>query len=112
MGTIIDHVYGSDTVPVDISSIVKAMASPQLVGKPKLLLLQACQGKDLQTAIKIPATRKLAHDGPASAGTDPIYGDFCICKSTIPGFVAYRHEEDGSWFIQTLCKTIEAYADW
>lgn len=99
------------------------MASPLLVGKPKLLLLQACQGKELQTAIQ---TQKLTHDGPrsSSAGssrsgnatvtttTDPLYGDFCICKSTIPGFVAYRHEDDGSWFVQTLCKTIEAYADW
>lgn len=37
--------------------------------------------------------------------------DFCIANSTVPGYVSYRHEDDGSWYIQTLCALINAHGD-
>lgn len=100
--------YGSDSKPVRISDIVERMVSKTLLGKPKVLIVQACQGKEQQAAIVVEptiATGKLAHDGP-TRGSDPMRSDFCIAKSTITGFVSYRHEEKGTWFVQTLCKSV------
>ena len=39
------------------------------------------------------------------------YEDMLIVYSTIPGYVSYRDELNGSWFIQVLCEVFMNYAD-
>uniref|UniRef100_T1GWX8 Caspase family p20 domain-containing protein n=1 Tax=Megaselia scalaris TaxID=36166 RepID=T1GWX8_MEGSC len=43
-------------------------------------------------------------DGPISI---PIQQDILLGLSTVSGFASFRHKENGSWYIQTICKKIE-----
>lgn len=40
----------------------------------------------------------------------PHDADFFIGYATIPGYVSYRHEDDGSWYISTLVEHLNKYA--
>uniref|UniRef100_A0A182J468 Uncharacterized protein n=1 Tax=Anopheles atroparvus TaxID=41427 RepID=A0A182J468_ANOAO len=94
-------VFGSNSVPVEVKSIQHLMAHERLTGKPKLLIVQACQGSDLQSAVPIPSYE---HDGlDGGERTASVFMDFLIAWSTVPGFASIRHIEKGSWFIQELC---------
>ncbi|XP_064468363.1 uncharacterized protein LOC135379041 isoform X2 [Ornithodoros turicata] len=67
-------------------------------------ITQACRGKEIDTGIQ--------HDGPADTAawnfgrTLPIYADFFVFYATCPGVPAYRDENHGSLFIQTLCEVL------
>lgn len=43
-------------------------------------------------------------DGPTTAV--PRTADLLIFWATVPGYGAIRDKKKGSWFIQSLCKTI------
>lgn len=51
----------------------------------------------------------LEHDGPAKS--IPIQQDFLTGISTVPGFASFRHKDNGSWYIQTLCQKVEELGD-
>ncbi|XP_035898305.1 caspase-8 [Anopheles stephensi] len=94
-------VFGSNSIPVEVKAIQQLMANERLTGKPKLLIVQACQGADLQSAVPIPNHE---HDGPdGGERTASVFMDFLVAWSTVPGFASIRHIEKGSWFIQELC---------
>lgn len=110
--TILSHgyeglVYGSNSIPVQIKDIKESMASRGLLDKPKILIIQACQGPTLQKSVTRPNSN-IEYDGPTHS--DMISGstraDFLLFWSTIEGFASIRHTEDGSWFIQELVKKI------
>lgn len=101
-------VYSHNSVKVEIEDIEKVMISDQLIGKPKVLIIQACQGELTQKAKQID-TGRLCHDGPTMSL--PAYSDLIRCGSTVPGHTSFRHTEDGSWYIQTLCKTLNEFAE-
>lgn len=46
-------VYGSNSVPVKIEDIEKLIISDRLIGKPKILVVQACQGEETQRAKQV-----------------------------------------------------------
>lgn len=100
-------VYGHNSIPVRIKDIRTIMASKLLLDKSKILLIQACQGENLQRSVKkfIPKTEL---DGPSQSTvtSGSIYADFLIFWSTIEGFASVRHVDDGSWFVQELVKKI------
>lgn len=123
------HVFGSDTVPVSVDRIVALMSSKRLVGKPKLLVVQACQGEQLQELVysedEDAAVEVLESDGPTDGGRSSGGGgprvvgksagqhtctDFCIAQSTMPGFPSYRNTCRGTWFIQSLCNAIKEHS--
>lgn len=121
-------VYGANSIPVSIEDIEHLMISPRLVGKPKILIVQACQGDVTQQAREVSATITitsnwnritdsivfhilmqidyLQHDGPSL----PIFSDLLTCISSVPGHTSIRHTEEGSWFIQVLCRKITELA--
>uniref|UniRef100_A0A3F2Z153 CASPL1 n=1 Tax=Anopheles minimus TaxID=112268 RepID=A0A3F2Z153_9DIPT len=97
-------VFGSNSIPVEVKAIQQLMANERLTGKPKLLIVQACQGADLQSAVPIPNHE---HDGlDGEERTASVFMDFLVAWSTVPGFASIRHIEKGSWFIQELCEKL------
>lgn len=46
-------VYGANSVPVKIEDIEKLMITDRLIGKPKVLIVQACQGDETQKAKEV-----------------------------------------------------------
>lgn len=104
------HVYGVDSVPIkvqDIQDLLDSKDARILLGKPKVLLIQACQ------VIKNKPALRLISDGPSKPHWT--YGiekynlkkaDFLICWATAPEYEAWRDDKKGSVFIQMLCSII------
>lgn len=46
-------VYGTNSIPVKIEDIEKLIISERLIGKPKILIVQACQGEETQRAKEV-----------------------------------------------------------
>lgn len=88
-----DLVYGSNSVPVKIKEIQDIIVSKELLNKPKILILQSCQGEVTQRAEPVETTftdsKYLAYDG-VPMKTVPMHSDFCVATSTIPGFASIR----------------------
>lgn len=95
------------------------------MGKPKVFLIQACQGDDFDDGIEV-----IRHDGPNLSTRSifpkiPNYTDFMVGYSSYPGwwhlhscnpvanlllsgFYSWRNSS-GSWFMQSLCDTLQEY---
>uniref|UniRef100_W8AV04 Caspase-8 n=1 Tax=Ceratitis capitata TaxID=7213 RepID=W8AV04_CERCA len=93
-------VYGSNSIPVEIVEIEHIITGDMLLGKPKLLIIQACQ-KDESP---INERRKLYMDPHR-------FGDLVKAMSTVPGYSAMRHTIEGTWFIQELCDAVQRFGD-
>lgn len=101
-------VYGSNSCYVEISSIINTMDNKKFFKIPKILILQTCQGPNLQYI-----EESLTTDGDESSinSVDPKAPDFLLFSSTVPGFASIRDKNKGTWFIQDLCDEIEKTAD-
>uniref|UniRef100_A0A2K6FZF5 Caspase 10 n=1 Tax=Propithecus coquereli TaxID=379532 RepID=A0A2K6FZF5_PROCO len=106
-------VYSSDGVPIPIGEILShftAQQCPGLVGKPKLFFIQACQGEAIQPSVPIEADALNPEDTfPPLEYRIPITVDFLLGLSTVPGYLSFRHMEEGSWYIQSLCKHLKNF---
>jgi len=95
-----DHRYPTD----DVYSYFTADKCPSLAGKPKVFLIQACQGSkfDQGTFVK-------EHRDEVDAiqyYKIPNWADLLIMYSTVPGYYSWRNPSTGSWFIQALCDVL------
>lgn len=101
------HVYAADSVKIkveDIQTLLDSELATKLYGKPKILIIQACQVND-----DYPPIQGLVADGPSS-GLFLRKSDFLIYWATAPEYEAFRQESKGSLFIQFLCVIIEKKA--
>jgi len=101
-------VFGNDHEPVKVQEITDYFNGDNcksLATKPKLFFIQACRGVKKDKFVKYPKT-----DSFNQKPTLNVHADIFVFMATCEGFVAYRSEE-GSWFIQELCKTFGSYAD-
>lgn len=101
-----DAVLGIDGNPFRTKDIIRTFkASPQsaLTGKPKMFLFQACRGKKEQQGVLL---KDLQTDDHHSLSI-PEEADFLVVMATVEDCVSFRHQIDGSWFIQSLCRQLK-----
>ena len=100
------HLYMIDG-KVAIRTVTDYMKGPNLSGKPKVLIIQACQGESYMGTLEV--------DGPVAelkrkTISFPSEADFLYAYSTAYGYYSWRNGEKGSWFIQGLCKVFRKHA--
>ncbi|XP_025260804.1 caspase-10 isoform X5 [Theropithecus gelada] len=104
-------VYSSDEALIPIREIMShftALQCPGLAEKPKLFFIQACQGEKIQLSKSIEADALNPEQAPTSLQDSiPVEADFLLGLATVPGYVSFRHVEEGSWYIQSLCNHLK-----
>ena len=124
------HVYGTDGEKVSLrflTRIVDANHCHTLYGKPKLFFLQACRGKMKERAVSTDSGENLPLQTPQlsessivltstpgdhrNISTDsdneiPASADFFFGYATPLGYVAWRDDDYGSWYISELCRSL------
>ena len=86
---------------ISVGEIVKCFEKKELLGIPKVFIIQACKGKITEEKRK--SKRDNSHDEstiPTQYSTK--LGDVLIAYSTSEGCVSYRNSEYGSWYIKEL----------
>ncbi|KAJ8665192.1 hypothetical protein QAD02_006854 [Eretmocerus hayati] len=94
----------SDGTDIPIKTIQNKICCKNLRKVFKFIILQSCQGEQEGS--------ELVHDGPTSSTSttesSPLnHVHFGLFHSTVSDFVSWRHEKDGSWFIQEICNTLQ-----
>lgn len=123
---IMSHGEENDTIWADDQSYnlckdmveqLSAEKCPSLAGKPKMVFVQACQGgnTDSGTSVKLrsPTQKQDFSDAvvvePKTVYKHvkiPSYADIFVFKASYNGYKCFRNDE-GSWFMQTLCRVID-----
>ncbi|XP_005519961.1 PREDICTED: caspase-10 [Pseudopodoces humilis] len=108
-------IYGTDEKLVSIrmlTSHFSAKQCPQLAAKPKLFFIQACQGDSIQRPVYVD-TDEPTPDSSSMQERVSLYesipedADFLLGMATVDGCVAFRHIEEGAWYIQALCSKLQ-----
>uniref|UniRef100_A0A3P9BXE6 Caspase-8 n=1 Tax=Maylandia zebra TaxID=106582 RepID=A0A3P9BXE6_9CICH len=98
-------VLGTDRNPLPIKEITRKFRGCDqsvLTGKPKVFLIQACQGSNIQHGVQLMET-----DDDTSPLTIPEEADVLVAMATVEDHAALRHIVDGSWFVQSLCEQLK-----
>ncbi|XP_021105895.1 caspase-8 isoform X2 [Heterocephalus glaber] len=107
-------VYGTDGQEVPISELTSYFTGskcPSLAGKPKVFFIQACQGEKCQKAVCVESDSDeneayLHEDLAFPCKAIPDEADFLLGMATVDSCVSYRDPTKGTWYIQTLCKSL------
>jgi caspase 6 len=108
-----NKIISSDSEYIDLNEFITPLKrNASLKSKPKVFFIQACRGSARMT---------VNHDAPSITNSLssnvysryfdhdkrlPREADFLFSYSTLEDHVSYRDVEDGSWYIQMLCKAI------
>ncbi len=124
----LDGVIYASNGKIDTEDIYKEFNNtncPNLKGKPKFFIVQACRGSEtdkvwpqLQEEYTSFSKRKRTHrdtvplpnGGGALNTARPTWEDMIIAYSTIPGYTSVRDHHSGTWFIQALVETFMNHA--
>ncbi|KAG9263419.1 caspase-3 [Astyanax mexicanus] len=97
-------VFGADGRPVQLSKIYSYFSGPNMAGKNKLFLIQACRGHLLDDGVEVEADSVGCEDeGLSEYSSVPI--NTVVMHATAPGYAAFMNWA-GSIFLQTFCKLL------
>ncbi|XP_056632420.1 caspase-8 [Diorhabda sublineata] len=106
-------IYGCNSCHVKVSKIQEIMFTRNqrnLAGKPKILILQSCQGNECQKLLESKNVEDihttLTTDGPSANIRDTL-----TFWASFRGYAAIRNRKLGSWFIQTFCRMLQDYGN-
>jgi len=121
-------VYASDGQSINMEYIYEFFNNrncPNLMGKPKFFIVQACRGDRPDQGVE-EEERNEAHgqakkrraealDGIAGDIGDvcrarPTWEDMIIAYSTIPGYASLRDHQHGTWFVQSLVEVFMTHS--
>uniref|UniRef100_A0A8C5UDY9 Caspase-8 n=1 Tax=Malurus cyaneus samueli TaxID=2593467 RepID=A0A8C5UDY9_9PASS len=110
-----DKIKGVDDECVNIEELTSCFTGtncPSLAGKPKVFIIQACQGMSRHRSVTVEAdsTEHLEEDATPSISI-PDKADFLIGMATVEDCQAFRNPKSGSVYIQSLCKKMEFRVD-
>ncbi|XP_046360747.2 caspase-3-like [Haliotis rufescens] len=117
-----DHVTCTDGRTVHMKTLISYFAGgrcPTLIGKPKIFIINACQGDQVDEGQDV-ADAAVFYDREDDEDDDnesdeglfqnlPYEVDFLYIHSTVHGYFSYRNVKSGSCFIHTLCDVMEEY---
>ncbi|KAM7369387.1 hypothetical protein PAMP_013659 [Pampus punctatissimus] len=102
-------IYGTDG-PVEYEELTKGFKGDHcesLLRKPKLFFIQACRGSHTDPGALVMADSAVQK---STSERIPVEADFLYFYSTAPGYFSWRNMEQGSWFMQALCDTLQCYS--
>lgn len=108
-------IYGTDHKLVSIRMLMShftAKQCPQLAAKPKVFFIQACQGDNVQRPVFLDTDGSTPDSSPMQERDSyfesiPEEADFLLGMATVDGCAAFRHIEEGAWYIQSLCSKLQ-----
>ncbi|XP_057289305.1 caspase-3-like isoform X2 [Hydractinia symbiolongicarpus] len=116
----LNGVYGIDGKPIKVYNIISqfnGLASPTLSLKPKVFFFQACRGDNIDVGYERDEYGQDVKKNFMSADMDefqkhksPTECDYFVGHATPPGYTAWIHPVDGSWYINALCCALTSYA--
>ena len=109
-----DIIYGVDgrtTRVEDLMSEFKALNCPTLRNKPKLFFIQTCRGTTEDKTFLATTGNSgncmdaIPTDSTLPRSVCPQEADFLLAFATAPGYVAWRNQQSGSFFVQVSLDT-------
>ena len=100
-------IISSDSEEIDLNEFIAPLKTNiSLKSKPKVFFIQACRRSNEMSAdnpsSNIVYSRYYDHEHRLPKETD-----FLFSYSTLENHVSYSDEENGTWYIQMLCKAIQ-----
>ncbi|KAK6170502.1 hypothetical protein SNE40_018882 [Patella caerulea] len=97
----------------DITEPFKGDRCPTLVGKPKIFILNACRGDEVDPGVEEydQTDSRQSFTALPKIHKIPIDADIFVCFSCSQGYSTLRDPFSGSYFVQDLCSVFKEYGE-
>lgn len=106
-----NKIKGVDDVCVNIEDLVSCFTGtncPSLAGKPKVFIIQACQGSLGHPSVTVEPDSSGHLEVDATPLTSiPDKADILIGMATVEDYLSFRSRRTGSVYIQSLCEKMK-----